>query len=96
MESLAARSEERQLYSRPILLITYTQHPLILVTALTQGLEITEQNVLSLLHVCKLLEFLVFTGTKNTLGPLSKTVSLNWLLMDLDENTLLFVKSKET
>ena len=33
---------------------------------------------------------------ENTLGSLSKTVSLNWFLMDLDENTLLFVKSKET
>ena len=49
-----------------------------------------------MLHVCKLLEVLVFTRTKNTLGSLSKTVSLNWFLMDLDENTLLFVKSKET
>jgi len=91
-----AWSEERRLYSRPILLIAYTRHPLILVAAQTQGLRITEENVVSLLHVCKLLEFLVFTRTKNTLGPLSKPVSLNWLLMDLDENTLLFVKSKET
>ena len=83
MESLAARSEERWLYSQASLLITHTRHPLIVVTALPQGLKITEENVLSLLHVCKLLEFLVFTRTKITLDPLSKTVSLNWLLMDL-------------
>ena len=52
MESLAARSEERWLYSQAILLIAHTRHPLIVVTALPQGLKITEENVLSLCYTC--------------------------------------------
>ena len=38
-----------------------TRESLILVTAPTQGLKITEENMLSLSHVCKWLEFLVFS-----------------------------------